>query len=93
MLKVEQDREISRKTGPIRSITFQSWRGFRCGGNARNFSGYRPLVIPKDWPIGRKAPYASAAREALEEAGAVGKVGRVPLGTYTYEQRLGNGGS
>jgi 8-oxo-dGTP pyrophosphatase MutT (NUDIX family) len=48
-------------------------------------------VIPKGWPIGRKAPYASAAREALEEAGVVGKVDRDSIGTYTYEKRLANG--
>jgi 8-oxo-dGTP pyrophosphatase MutT (NUDIX family) len=48
-------------------------------------------VIPKGWPIGRKAPHASAAREALEEAGVVGRVGRDSIGTYTYEKRLGNG--
>jgi 8-oxo-dGTP pyrophosphatase MutT (NUDIX family) len=48
-------------------------------------------VIPKGWPIGRKAPHASAAREALEEAGVVGKAGRDSIGTYTYEKRLVNG--
>ncbi len=48
-------------------------------------------VIPKGWPVGRKAPYASAAREALEEAGVSGKVGRDPIGTYSYEKRLANG--
>ncbi|MBO0755800.1 MAG: NUDIX hydrolase [Bradyrhizobiaceae bacterium] len=48
-------------------------------------------VIPKGWPIGREAPYASAAREALEEAGVVGKTGRDSIGTYTYEKHLANG--
>jgi 8-oxo-dGTP pyrophosphatase MutT (NUDIX family) len=48
-------------------------------------------VIPKGWPIGRKAPHASAAREALEEAGVVGKTGRDSIGTHTYEKRLANG--
>jgi 8-oxo-dGTP pyrophosphatase MutT (NUDIX family) len=48
-------------------------------------------VIPKGWPIGRKAPHASAAREALEEAGVVGKTGSDSIGTYTYEKRLANG--
>jgi 8-oxo-dGTP pyrophosphatase MutT (NUDIX family) len=48
-------------------------------------------VIPKGWPVGRKAPHASAAREALEEAGVVGKVGRDSIGTYTYEKRLADG--
>jgi 8-oxo-dGTP pyrophosphatase MutT (NUDIX family) len=48
-------------------------------------------VIPKGRPIGRKAPHASAAREALEEASVVGKVGRDSIGTYAYEKRLANG--
>jgi 8-oxo-dGTP pyrophosphatase MutT (NUDIX family) len=53
--------------------------------------GTRRWVIPKGWPIGRKAPHASAGREALEEAGVVGKIGRDSIGTYTYEKRLANG--
>jgi 8-oxo-dGTP pyrophosphatase MutT (NUDIX family) len=48
-------------------------------------------VIPKGWPIGRKAPHASAAREALEEAGVVGAVGKDPIGTYSYEKRMSKG--
>jgi 8-oxo-dGTP pyrophosphatase MutT (NUDIX family) len=48
-------------------------------------------VIPKGWPIGRKAPHASAARDALEEAGVVGAVGRAPIGTYSYEKRMSKG--
>src|ERR1700681_2216499 len=48
-------------------------------------------IIPKGWPIRRKAPHASAAREALEEAGVVGSVGRDPIGTYSYEKRLAGG--
>src|ERR1700745_921113 len=51
----------------------------------------RRWIIPKGWPIGGKAPHASAAREALEEAGVVGKVGRDSIGTFTYEKRLANG--
>jgi 8-oxo-dGTP pyrophosphatase MutT (NUDIX family) len=45
-------------------------------------------VIPKGWPVGGKAPHASAAREALEEAGVVGAIGRDPIGTYSYEKRV-----
>jgi 8-oxo-dGTP pyrophosphatase MutT (NUDIX family) len=48
-------------------------------------------VIPKGWPMKRKAPHASAAREALEEAGLVGTVGRDSLGTYSYKKRLNSG--
>ena len=48
-------------------------------------------IIPKGWPKKRKAPYTSAAREALEEAGVVGEVGRNPIGSYSYKKRLKNG--
>jgi 8-oxo-dGTP pyrophosphatase MutT (NUDIX family) len=48
-------------------------------------------IIPKGWPKKRKAPYASAAREALEEAGVVGQVGRDPIGSYSYKKRLKSG--
>ena len=48
-------------------------------------------IIPKGWPKKRKTPYASAAREALEEAGVVGKVGKDPIGSYSYKKRLKNG--
>ena len=48
-------------------------------------------IIPKGWPKKRKAPYASAAREALEEAGVTGQVGRDPIGSYSYKKRLKSG--
>jgi 8-oxo-dGTP pyrophosphatase MutT (NUDIX family) len=48
-------------------------------------------IIPKGWPKKRKAPYASAAREALEEAGVVGEIGRDPIGSYSYKKRLKSG--
>jgi 8-oxo-dGTP pyrophosphatase MutT (NUDIX family) len=48
-------------------------------------------VIPKGWPIAGEAPHVSAAREAIEEAGAVGTVGRNSIGTYSYEKRLASG--
>jgi 8-oxo-dGTP pyrophosphatase MutT (NUDIX family) len=50
-------------------------------------------IIPKGWPIKRKAPYAAAAQEALEEAGVVGRVRRRSIGSYQYEKRLKNGGA
>jgi 8-oxo-dGTP pyrophosphatase MutT (NUDIX family) len=48
-------------------------------------------VLPKGWPIAGEAPHASAAREALEEAGIVGIVARDSIGTYLYEKRLTKG--
>ena len=48
-------------------------------------------IIPKGWPKKRKAPYTTAAREALEEAGVIGKVSRDPVGSYLYKKRLKSG--
>ncbi|MFI4965454.1 MAG: NUDIX hydrolase [Caulobacterales bacterium] len=51
----------------------------------------RRWVIPKGWPIkGMNSP-KSAAREAFEEAGVQGKVGKRPIGAYAYDKRLKNG--
>ena len=51
----------------------------------------RRWIIPKGWPMGRTAPHKAAAREALEEAGVVGRVGSSPIGSYSYEKRLKKG--
>jgi 8-oxo-dGTP pyrophosphatase MutT (NUDIX family) len=48
-------------------------------------------VIPKGWPKKHKTPSATAASEAREEAGVVGKVGRDSIGTYSYKKRLKSG--
>lgn len=51
----------------------------------------RRWVIPKGWPIkGMKSP-DSAAREAFEEAGVVGQVGKKAVGFYHYDKRLRSG--
>lgn len=47
-------------------------------------------VIPKGWPIKGLKPHRVAAREAYEEAGLVGEVGKRALGSYTYEKTLKN---
>lgn len=51
----------------------------------------RRWVIPKGWPKKGKSPQDSAAREAFEEAGVVGPVGKRPLGSFSYEKRLKSG--
>lgn len=44
-------------------------------------------VIPKGWPMkGRKA-WEEASREALEEAGVVGRPRKKPIGSYVYFKR------
>ena len=53
----------------------------------------RRWVIPKGWPIKGLSPAASAAREALEEAGIEGAVSERPLGSFQYKKRLRDGSS
>jgi 8-oxo-dGTP pyrophosphatase MutT (NUDIX family) len=48
-------------------------------------------IIPKGWPMKRKAPYAAAAREALEEAGVVGQVEKEPIGSFPHRKLLKQG--
>jgi 8-oxo-dGTP pyrophosphatase MutT (NUDIX family) len=50
-------------------------------------------IIPKGWPKRGKSPHRSAAREAFEEAGVLGTVGRRPIGSFSYEKRLKSGRS
>jgi 8-oxo-dGTP pyrophosphatase MutT (NUDIX family) len=51
--------------------------------------GTRRWVIPKGWAEKGVEPHAQAAREAYEEAGLEGEIGREPLATYRYAKRLG----
>jgi 8-oxo-dGTP pyrophosphatase MutT (NUDIX family) len=53
----------------------------------------RRWIIPKGWPKKGKSPHRSAAREAFEEAGVLGAVGRRAVGSFSYEKRLKNGAS
>ena len=51
----------------------------------------RRWVLPKGWPMKGRKPHAAAAREALEEAGIIGKVGKDSIGAYHYVKRMKNG--
>jgi 8-oxo-dGTP pyrophosphatase MutT (NUDIX family) len=48
-------------------------------------------VIPKGWPMKGKKPHSTAEREALEEAGVTGRIGKQAIGAYQYAKRLTNG--
>jgi 8-oxo-dGTP pyrophosphatase MutT (NUDIX family) len=51
----------------------------------------RRWVIPKGWPIKGLTSPETAAREAFEEAGVEGEVGRKKLGVFHYDKRLRSG--
>jgi 8-oxo-dGTP pyrophosphatase MutT (NUDIX family) len=48
----------------------------------------RRWIIPKGWPMKGRKDHQAAAKEAFEEAGVIGKVGKHPVGGYTYQKRL-----
>ena len=51
-------------------------------------------VIPKGWPMYGLSDGDAAAQEAWEEAGiADAKIGKKPIGKYSYEKVLNAGGS
>ena len=43
-------------------------------------------IVPKGWPMEGKSPCATAAQEALEEAGIAGVVDAHPVGAYSYKK-------
>jgi 8-oxo-dGTP pyrophosphatase MutT (NUDIX family) len=45
-------------------------------------------VIPKGWPVEGLAPQDSAANEAMEESGLVGRIGERSIGFYHYMKLL-----
>jgi 8-oxo-dGTP pyrophosphatase MutT (NUDIX family) len=47
----------------------------------------RRWIIPKGWPMKGLKDHKAAAKEAEEEAGVVGAVGKHPIGSYTYWKR------
>ncbi|HXF86848.1 MAG TPA: NUDIX hydrolase [Xanthobacteraceae bacterium] len=51
----------------------------------------RRWIIPKGWPAAGLTPAESAAREAMEEGGIMGRISRRPIGVYSYEKRTSRG--
>jgi 8-oxo-dGTP pyrophosphatase MutT (NUDIX family) len=45
-------------------------------------------VIPKGWPVHGLAPHDTAAKEAMEESGVVGRIGERSIGCYHYMKLL-----
>ena len=45
-------------------------------------------IVPKGWPIEGLEPHASAAQEALEEAGISGEIQKSPIGFFHYFKEL-----
>lgn len=52
----------------------------------------RRWIVPKGWPKKGRPGHVVAAREALEEAGLVGRIGKREVGSYRYVKQLADGG-
>lgn len=48
-------------------------------------------IIPKGWPMEGCKPTVCAAREAEEEAGVTGEIGKSAVGHFRYMKQLRNG--
>lgn len=87
MTVLEEDGEPRRQVGAL---------PFRHGGDGKTkillvtSRESRRWVIPKGWPMKGRKPFEAAAREAYEEAGLRGAVGKRPIGLYLYQKRLRN---
>jgi 8-oxo-dGTP pyrophosphatase MutT (NUDIX family) len=51
----------------------------------------RRWVVPKGWPMKGLKDHRAAEQEAFEEAGVRGKIGKAPIGRFTYDKREANG--
>ena len=51
----------------------------------------RRWIVPKGWQEKKVTDRDQAAREAFEEAGAIGVISDKPIGGYRYDKRLKNG--
>lgn len=51
----------------------------------------RRWILPKGWPMKGFTPSRTAEREAFEEGGLIGEVGKAPVGRYSYLKRLKSG--
>jgi 8-oxo-dGTP pyrophosphatase MutT (NUDIX family) len=90
----------SSKKAPVEKWIQYAALPYRVNANARTevllitSRQTRRWIIPKGWPHKDKdkAPHRSAAREAFEEAGVIGAVGRRSIGSFSHDKRLKNGG-
>lgn len=51
----------------------------------------RRWIVPKGWPMDGLPPHATAAQEALEEAGISGKISPQPIGSFVYGKGMKDG--
>lgn len=81
---VDQSNRQHRQIGALPLIINAHGRPDLCLVATR---GGRRWIIPKGNPIAGLAPHEVAEREAFEEAGLLGAVGRSNIGSFDFERR------
>jgi 8-oxo-dGTP pyrophosphatase MutT (NUDIX family) len=81
---VDQSNRHHRQIGALPLIFDAHGRPDLCLVTTR---GGRRWIIPKGNPIAGLAPPEVAEREAFEEAGLLGAVGRASIGSFDFERR------
>jgi 8-oxo-dGTP pyrophosphatase MutT (NUDIX family) len=84
-------KSMARKGKAIRQVGVLAYR--RGAGGAVEIllvtsRRTKRFIIPKGWQMKGKSDPRSAGKEALQEAGIVGRPGRIPIGEYRYWKRL-----
>jgi 8-oxo-dGTP pyrophosphatase MutT (NUDIX family) len=82
------------RRGPRQQFAALPWRRTEVGIEVLLITSRetRRWVIPKGWGKKGEPATVAAAREALEETGAAGRVSEAPLGQYRYQKVLKSGG-
>jgi hypothetical protein len=82
---------LAKKGKPIRQVGVLAFR--RAPGGDVAFMlitsrETRRFTIPKGWQMKGKSDAQAAGKEAMDEAGVTGRLGRSPIGEYQYWKRL-----
>lgn len=74
---------------PHRQVAALPWRATEAGVEVCLVTTRetRRWTVPKGWPMKRLTDRAAARTEAEQEAGVTGRVGKAPIGAYTYWKR------
>jgi hypothetical protein len=94
--RIAINEETFERTKEAQIESTNSIRGFAVsrewqvsiGDNVSDVAWHAALDHSKGWPKRGKSPYDTAAKEAFEEAGVVGKVSKRPIGSYPYDKIL-----
>lgn len=82
---------LARKGKPITQVAALPYR-FSQNGHLEvlllTSRGTGRFIVPKGWPMKGEKDWNAAAKEAAQEAGVTGRLGKEVLGTYRYWKRL-----